>query len=91
MGEVVIFRARSDGSVQLAGPSITDQLARLREELFSLGADRVIIDGALSRKSLCSRKVTEATVLCTGASYSKSMDVVVEDTAYQCCTSIFFH
>lgn len=84
MGEVVIFRARSDGSVQLAGPSITDQLARLREELFSLGADRVIIDGALSRKSLCSRKVTEATVLCTGASYSKSMDVVVEDTAYQC-------
>lgn len=84
MGEVVIFRARSDGAVQLAGPSITDQLAILRRELISLGAEKVIIDGALSRKSLCSRKVSQATVLCSGASYSKSMDAVVADTAYQC-------
>ncbi len=84
MGEVVALRALSDGAIQLAGPSITDQLARLREEFFRLGADRVIIDGALSRKSLCSRKVTEATILCTGASYSKSIDTVVTDTAFQC-------
>ena len=84
MGDVVILRARSDGSVQLAGPSITGQLARLREELFRLGADLVLIDGALSRKTLCSRKVTEATILCTGASYHRNMDTVVEDTAYHC-------
>lgn len=84
MGEVALFRARSDGWVQLAGPSMTGQLARLREIFFRLGADMVLIDGALSRKTLCSRSVTEATILCTGASYSKSMDTVVEDTAYQC-------
>ena len=84
MGEVVLLRARSDGAVQLAGPSINSQLAVLRDQFFRLGADRVLIDGALSRKSLCSRQVTEATVLCTGASYHKSMDTVVEDTAYQC-------
>lgn len=84
MGEVVLLRARSDGAVQLAGPSINSQLARVRDRFFCLGADRVLIDGALSRKSLCSRHVTEATVLCTGASYHKSLDVVVEDTAHQC-------
>ncbi len=84
MGEVVILRCRSDGSIQLAGPSITGQLARLRETLFHFGADLVLIDGALSRKTLCSRKVTEATILCTGASYHKNIHTVVEDTAYHC-------
>jgi len=84
MGDVVLLRARSDGAIQLAGPSITDQLARLREDFFRFGADLVIIDGALSRKSLCSRKVTQATILCTGASYNKSIDTVIEDTAFQC-------
>ncbi len=84
MGNVVTLRARSDGSIQLAGPSLTTQLARLREDFFRFGADKVIIDGALSRKTLCSRAVTEATVLCTGASYSKNLETVVEDTAYHC-------
>ena len=84
MGDVVIFRARSDGAIQLAGPSMTGQLARLREAFFRLGADKVLIDGALSRKTLCSRHVTDATILCTGASYHKNLDVVISDTAYQC-------
>ena len=84
LGEVVIFRGRSDGSVELAGPSIPTQLSRLREQFFAFGAEQVLFDGALSRKSLCSRQVTEATVLCSGASYHKNMDVVVGDTAYQC-------
>ena len=84
MGDVVLLRARSDGSIQLAGPSTTGQLARIREDFFRLGADQVLIDGALSRKTLCSRAVTEATILCTGASYHKNIDTVVEDTAY-CC------
>ena len=84
MGDVVIFRARSDGAVELAGPSMTTQLAHLREDFFRLGANKVIIDGALSRKTLCSRSVTEATILCTGASYHKNMDTVIRDTAFQC-------
>ncbi len=84
MGDVVMVRARSDGSIQIAGPSITNQLARVREDFFRHGADVVMIDGALSRKTLCSRKVTEATILCTGASYNKNIDIVIEDTAYNC-------
>lgn len=84
MGQVVLLRARSDGSVELAGPSMTAQLASVREDFFRRGAQQVIIDGALSRKSLCSRRVSDATVLCTGASYHKDLHTVVSDTAYQC-------
>ena len=84
MGDVVVLRARSDGNIQLAGPSLTSQLATVREDFFRMGAEKVIIDGALSRKTLCSRKVTEATILCTGASYHKNIDTVIEDTAYTC-------
>lgn len=82
LGEVVLVRARSDGSVQLAGPSITAQLAKLSGMFFSLGADVAIVDGALSRKTLCAPAVSEATVLCTGASYSQDIDAVIEDTAF---------
>ncbi|HWQ59350.1 MAG TPA: hypothetical protein VN540_10055 [Clostridia bacterium] len=82
LGEVVLFRARSDGSVQLAGPSMTAQLIALTDTFASLGADMTVIDGALSRKSLCAPAVSEATVLCAGASYSKSIDTLVEDTAF---------
>lgn len=84
MGQVVLLRARSAGAIELAGPSMTSQLAQLRREFFAWGADRLFIDGALSRKSLCSRRVSDATILCTGASYHKDLNTVVADTAYQC-------
>ncbi|MEG1548137.1 MAG: hypothetical protein RR527_05290 [Clostridia bacterium] len=82
LGEVALVRARSDGDVQLAGPSMTVQLAALSGEFFAIGADMVLIDGAISRKTLCAPAVSEATILCTGASYHKDINVVVEDTAF---------
>lgn len=44
--EVIIMRARSDGYVQLAGPSITTQLKSVSQTFFDLGAEQSIIDGA---------------------------------------------
>ena len=80
LGEVVVMRARSDGYVQIAGPSITTQLRAVSELFFELGAHQSIIDGALGRKSLGARAVAEGIILCTGASYHMSMDKVIEDT-----------
>ena len=82
MGEVILVRAKSDGFIQLAGPSITSQLVSARDMLFDLGADRVFIDGALSRKSLAMPAVSDGAVLCSGASYSPDMYKTVYDTAY---------
>lgn len=84
LGEVIIMRARSDGYVQLAGPSITAQLREVSRMFFELGATQSIIDGALGRKSLGARNVADGIVLCTGASYHMSMDKVIEDTANFC-------
>ena len=81
LGEVVLVRARSDGNVQLAGPSITSQLKTVSDLFFSLGAEQVVIDGALGRKSLGARSVAEGVILCTGASYDMRMEKVVSDTA----------
>ena len=81
LGEVVLVRARSAGNVQLAGPSITSQLKTVSELFFSLGAEQVIIDGALGRKSLGARAVADGVILCTGASYDMRMEKVVSDTA----------
>lgn len=82
MGDIVIARAMSDGFVQLAGPSMTVQISRIRDGLLNFGADRVFIDGALSRKSLAMPSVSEAAILCSGASYSPDMQKTVEDTAH---------
>ncbi len=84
MGQVVLFRALSDGNVQIAGPSITTQLGEVSRMFESFGADKIIIDGAVSRKTLCSRDISDATILCTGASYNKDLNLVVEDTRYFC-------
>ena len=81
LGEVVLVRARSAGSVQLAGPSITSQLKTVSDLFFSFGAEQVFIDGALGRKSLGARAVADGLILCTGASYDRRMEKVVQDTA----------
>lgn len=81
LGEVVLVRARSAGYVQLGGPSITAQLRTVSDRFFSLGAQQVIVDGALGRKSLGARALAESVILCTGASYDMRMEKVVRDTA----------
>ncbi|MBR1659086.1 MAG: hypothetical protein IJ705_02050 [Oscillospiraceae bacterium] len=84
LGQVVIFRARSDGFVQLAGPSIVEQLLPLRRELEKLGAECVLIDGALGRRSPAAGVPEQdgVCVLSTGASLNADMELVVEDTAF---------
>lgn len=82
LGPVVALRARSDGFIDLAGPSMNRQLTEVSGWFQEQGAQKVLIDGAISRKSLCTRQVADAVVLCTGASYHRNMDVVIRDTAY---------
>ena len=82
LGRVVLFRAESDGFVQLAGPSIVEQMTALRAQLGALGAETVLIDGALSRRSPAAGALDGACILSTGASLDRDMDRVVEETAY---------
>ena len=83
LGRVVLFRARSDGFVQLAGPSIVEQLTPLREAFAAHGAGQVLIDGALGRRSpAAAAGPGGCVVLSTGASLDRDMYTVVEETAF---------
>ena len=82
LGEVAILRALSDWFVELAGPSMKSQIVSLTEELKGFGAQKVLIDGALFRRSLCDPEAAEGIVLSTGASYGPDMEKTVADTAF---------
>jgi hypothetical protein len=82
MGEVVIVRALSDGYVDLAGPSVNKDMKKVSEFLLSLGADKVFIDGALSRKTQASPAVSEATILSTGAILSPDIEKTIDETVF---------
>ena len=82
MGNIVIVRARAAGYVQIGGPSMTEELKLIRDELIGLGCTRIFIDGAISRKSLGTPQLADGVVLCSGASYNPDMRTTAEDTAY---------
>ncbi|MGL5439976.1 MAG: hypothetical protein ACRDA4_06235 [Filifactoraceae bacterium] len=82
MGEIIIIRALSDGYVEIAGPSVTKELEVVTSGMLDANAELVLIDGALSRKSLASPGVAEATILATGAAVSKSMSEVIDKTVH---------
>ena len=83
LGQVALFRARSDGFVQLAGPSIVEQLTPLLGAFAAFGAERVLIDGALGRRSpAAAAGPGGCIVLSTGASLDRDMDTVAAETAF---------
>ena len=84
LGRVVIFKARSSGFVQLAGPSSVNDMALLCKQLYAHGAETVLIDGALDRRSPAASALDGSCVLSTGASLGKDMDAVVDATAFIC-------
>ena len=82
LGEVIVFRARSDGFVRLAGPSIVEQIGILRKITAGFGTGCMLIDGALNRKSPLAGALDGVCVLSTGASLDRDMDKVIAETAY---------
>lgn len=84
LGPVGIFRALSDGFVQLAGPSSVAQLAPLAERFRELGAKRILIDGAAGRKSLAGAEPGACAILCAGASIEGGIGSIVAETAHIC-------
>ncbi len=82
MGEIIIVKALSAGYVDLAGPSTLFELSLILNKLYELGASKIIVDGALSRKSFSSPFITEACILATGAALNSSMEKVIDDTVF---------
>lgn len=80
-GEVILFRAKSAGFVEIAGPSNVQGAQRVKEAFLSLDPGCFyLVDGALSRKSTAGHFLTDGAILAAGASSSSSMSKVVDRT-----------
>lgn len=80
-GEVILFRAKSAGFVEIAGPSSIQGAQRVKESFLKIDPNCFyLVDGALSRKSTAGHFLTDGAILATGASSSSSMTKVVDRT-----------
>lgn len=84
LGRIVAARALSEGKSLISGPADTYSLRKLIDSLLALGAETVIVDGALSRLSPASPAVTDALVLSTGAALSIDPAKIAKQTLHTC-------
>lgn len=82
LGEIVIGKVISKGNIEIGGPQSLKELNEITQIMHSLGAEIVIIDGALDRKSSAAPIISEATILSTGAILSRDMNKVVDETLH---------
>ncbi len=82
LGPILLCRVQSPGYVQVAGPVINAQHESLCREMIDAGAEVVLIDGAIDRKSIAAPETSDAIILSTGAVISRQMSVVIEETAH---------
>jgi len=81
-GSILMCRVLDQGYVQVAGPTSTSEQRKLSKEILDLGADIVLIDGAIDRRSIASPFASDAIILSTGAVISRDLSVVVSDTMH---------
>lgn len=82
LGKVLIGEVLEKGRIIISGPSDMYSTRALIDDFHRLGANLVMVDGALSRKTSASPVVTDSMILCTGASLSLSIDELVRQTSY---------
>mgnify|MGYP000017346732 CR=1 FL=1 len=82
LGEVLIGRAVYGGHIQIAGPQSAIGIKDVSERLLKRGADMVLVDGAIDRKSSAAPSVSQAVILSTGAVVNRDMNRVIEETVH---------
>lgn len=84
LGRVAVLRAESEGQVQIAGPSTVEQMQQIALDMRAFGAERVLIDGAIFRRSIANPRLCDAVILAVGAAYHADMARVVNDAGFLC-------
>jgi hypothetical protein len=79
LGLIQIVEIQSEGTMLVAGPSNRSQMDLLCRRLLELGAVRVYVDGAFSRRQFA--RVGDALVLVFGANFAYDMSTVVKQAA----------
>lgn len=80
LGSVVVCLAESEASVEVAGPSTAAGVGLVSGLMARLGAEQVIIDGALDRRFAASSAIADGVVLSTGAVLDEDIRQVIRRT-----------
>ncbi len=80
LGEVVLARLDEPGTVEVAGPSAASDLRAVGDAMLELGAEQVLLDGAIDRRAASSPDVADGLVMATGAILSEDIEAVVNAT-----------
>ncbi|MDR1112197.1 MAG: hypothetical protein LBL18_00320 [Bacteroidales bacterium] len=83
-GRLITAKTLLAGKVIIAGPVDTTHMKQFINKMSQWNADIMLIDGALSRKSLGAPSVTEAMILTTGAALSPNIVELVRKTSFNC-------
>ena len=81
LGRVVIGRAARGGAVEVSGPTTLAELGVTIGRLRALGAEQVLVDGAIDRIGSASPAVSDGLVLATGGMVADTLDDVLQTTA----------
>lgn len=82
IGDIMLCRVVESGYVQIAGPVATADNKKMCARMFDFGAELILIDGAIDRKSIAAPETSDAIILSTGAVLSRSLKKVVEETSH---------
>src|SRR5579884_169419 len=81
LGPVVLARIIEPGRVIIAGPTLLRDLRSALDKMQEFGARLSIVDGAINRLGAASPEITDACILCTGASAAATPALVARRTA----------
>lgn len=82
LGRLVLGRVREPWPLELVGPGSAAELAAVVRSLRALGADIVLVDGALDRVAAAHPAVSGAVVLATGAAAGVSLQAIAERAGF---------
>lgn len=82
IGNVIIGKVKAPGTIQIAGPQSLIELKEIVDIMLDLGAELVLVDGAIDRRSSASPLISQAAVLSSGAVISKDMNKVIDETSH---------
>jgi len=80
LGEVVVARLGEAGAVEVAGPSAAADVRAVSDAMVQLGAEQVLIDGAIDRRAASSPAVADGLLMATGAVLGEDIEQVVART-----------
>jgi hypothetical protein len=81
LGEVVLARLSQAGTVEVAGPSAATDVRAVGDAMLELGAEQVLIDGAIDRRAASSPAIADGLVMATGAILGQDIEDVVTATS----------